>query len=326
MKTTLLFPLLLAGLALAGCNSATRSNTDTEANTFVTPAPDPVIDPQAAPAGSPSTSSTSSSDATYNNSLQSSSATTSANNVDTTETSLTPPPATPSTDPAVTSSLPSSTYSSIDATRTTPVSTPDATSSSSSSVSAATTPQETVDVAASATQTPPAPSPNTSLTAESDRIPSTVTPSDLPKTSSESTFAAPVASSTLTGDISGRLTEWKLNATDIQADLDRGATITRSKNDIVGAPTGASDDDVVETMVKGKLQADMHTSTAKIDVDASNGEVTLKGTAASADAIGRATALALDTQGVTKVSSDLKLATGETPSAEANAATPPPQN
>lgn len=316
MKTTLLFPLLLAGLALAGCNSATRSDTATETNTFVTPAPEPVINPTATPDGS-ATSSPSTSDATYNNSLQSSSATTSANNVDTTESSVSTTPA--SSEPFATGTLPSSTYSSIDASRTTPTSTPDVSST-------AEVPQPTVDVAASATQTPPAPSPDTSLTAESDRIPATVTPSDLPKTSSDSTFAEPVASSALSGDISGRLTEWKLNAADIQADLDRGATITRSKNDIVGAPTGASDDDVVETMVKGKLQADMHTSTAKIDVDAANGEVTLKGTAASADAIGRAIALSLDTQGVARVSSDLKLANGETSSAEANAATPPPQN
>lgn len=310
MKPTLLLPLLLAGLALAGCNSATRSNSDLETNTFVTPAPEPVINPQPAAAAS--------ADATYNNSLQSSSASTSANNVDTTETSA-GTPATPSTEPAVTSSLPNSTYSSIDAARTTPTSTPDA---------ASTTPQATVDVAASATQTPPVPSPDTSLTAQSDRLQPTITPSDLPKTSSDNTFAEPVSSSTLTGDISGRLTEWRLNASDIQADLDRGATITRSKTDLVGAPTGATDDDIVETMVKGKLQADMQTSSAKIDVDAMNGEVTLKGSAANADAIGRAIALSLDTQGVTKVSSDLKLSANEGSSTDTNrdAASPTPQN
>jgi hyperosmotically inducible periplasmic protein len=84
-------------------------------------------------------------------------------------------------------------------------------------------------------------------------------------------------------------------------------TIVRTKDNIVGAPTGASDDDVVETMVKGKLQADSETAKAMIDVDAKNGEVTLKGSADSANAVGRAIALALDTQGVTKVSSDVKV-------------------
>jgi osmotically-inducible protein OsmY len=75
----------------------------------------------------------------------------------------------------------------------------------------------------------------------------------------------------------------------------------------VGAPTGASDDDVIETMVKGKLQADSETAAAMIDVDANDGEVSLKGSASSANVVGRAIALALDTQGVTKVSADVKV-------------------
>lgn len=60
-------------------------------------------------------------------------------------------------------------------------------------------------------------------------------------------------------------------------------------------------------MVKGKLQADSQVSNAKIEAEAKGGEVTLKGTADTADQIGRAIALALDTQGVTKVSSDIKV-------------------
>lgn len=75
----------------------------------------------------------------------------------------------------------------------------------------------------------------------------------------------------------------------------------------MGAPTGSTDDEVIETMVKGKLQADSHTAKASIEVDANNGEVMLKGSADSADVLGRAMALALDTQGVTKVSSDVKV-------------------
>lgn len=60
-------------------------------------------------------------------------------------------------------------------------------------------------------------------------------------------------------------------------------------------------------MVKGKLQADAEVSAAMIDVKAQNGEVTLKGSVDNAGQIGRAIALALETQGVTKVSSDIKL-------------------
>jgi hyperosmotically inducible protein len=104
-----------------------------------------------------------------------------------------------------------------------------------------------------------------------------------------------------------RITEWRLGPTELQAYLDRGVTIVRTKDTVVGAPTGSTDDEVIETMVKGKLQADSETAKASIEVDANNGEVMLKGSADSAAALGRAMALALDTQGVTKVSSDVKV-------------------
>jgi len=98
-----------------------------------------------------------------------------------------------------------------------------------------------------------------------------------------------------------------LGDAEIQADLDRGVTIVRTKDSVVGAPTGNTDDEVIRTMVKGKLQADSETAKAMIDVDAKKGEVTLKGSADSASQVGRAIALALNTQGVTKVSSDVKI-------------------
>jgi hyperosmotically inducible protein len=98
-----------------------------------------------------------------------------------------------------------------------------------------------------------------------------------------------------------------LGDAELQADLDRGVTIVRTKDTVVGAPTGNTDDDVIETMIKGKIQADADTAKAMIDVDAKSGEVTLKGSADSASQVGRAIALALDTQGVTKVSSDVKV-------------------
>jgi osmotically-inducible protein OsmY len=103
------------------------------------------------------------------------------------------------------------------------------------------------------------------------------------------------------------MTEWRLGDAELQADLDRGVAIVRTKDTVAGAPTGNTDDQVIETMVKGKLQADSDTAKAMIDVKAKNGEVTLKGSADSASQIGRAIALALDTQGVTKVSSEVKV-------------------
>jgi osmotically-inducible protein OsmY len=119
--------------------------------------------------------------------------------------------------------------------------------------------------------------------------------------------AATTGAAAGTAEISTRITELRLAPAEIQADLDRSVTIVRTKDSVVGAPTGATEDSVIETMVKGKLQADPQVSTAMIDVEAKNGEVTLKGSADSASQIGRAIALALDTQGVMKVSSDIKV-------------------
>jgi hypothetical protein len=124
--------------------------------------------------------------------------------------------------------------------------------------------------------------------------------------SSKSTSATVAAT---TGDITTHITEWRLAPSDIQADLDRGVTIVRTNDTIVGAPTGNTDDSVLVTMIKGKLQADSELSAiaSEIDVQAHNGEVTLKGNAKSADQVGRAIALSLSTAGVTKVSSELKV-------------------
>ncbi|MEO5958778.1 MAG: BON domain-containing protein [Opitutaceae bacterium] len=106
-----------------------------------------------------------------------------------------------------------------------------------------------------------------------------------------------------------RITEWRLSPTEIQADLDRNVTIMRTKDSIVGAPTGNTEDAVLVTLVQGKLQADSQVAAvaSKIEVDAKSGEVTLKGSAASPELVGRAIALALNTEGVMKVSSDLKI-------------------
>lgn len=84
-------------------------------------------------------------------------------------------------------------------------------------------------------------------------------------------------------------------------------TIVRTKDVGAGAPTGAMDDSVVLTMVQNKLQADSELSSLRLEVQAHSNEVTLKGTAQSANQIGRAIALALETEGVTKVSSDIKV-------------------
>jgi osmotically-inducible protein OsmY len=104
------------------------------------------------------------------------------------------------------------------------------------------------------------------------------------------------------------MAQWKLTASDIQADLDNRREIVRTKDENVGAATATNDKSVIESMVKGRLEADSDIAALKIKVDADkHGDVTLKGKARSAEEVGRAIALALDTEGVTKVTSKIKL-------------------
>ncbi len=109
------------------------------------------------------------------------------------------------------------------------------------------------------------------------------------------------------GDISARITEWRLSPSELKSDLDSGVAIVRTKESTAGAPTGSTDDTVLKTMVTGKLQADSDLSKASIQAEAKSGEVTLSGSAEKPEAVGRAIALALETQGVTKVTSEIKV-------------------
>ena len=104
------------------------------------------------------------------------------------------------------------------------------------------------------------------------------------------------------------MVEWKLSASDIQADLDNDNPIVRTKDTSAGAPTGKIDKSVVKSAVEGKLAADSDLAPLKLDVDVDRtGEVKLSGKAHSAEQVGKAIASALDTDGVGKVTSKIKL-------------------
>jgi uncharacterized lipoprotein NlpE involved in copper resistance len=106
--------------------------------------------------------------------------------------------------------------------------------------------------------------------------------------------------------ISDKLTEWKLTPSDIKADLKKGGAIVRTKTVAAGETVASVADNArIVTVINGKLVADADLSALKINVDANAGQVTLKGTASSEAAIGKAIALALDTNGVTQVTSEL---------------------
>ncbi len=102
--------------------------------------------------------------------------------------------------------------------------------------------------------------------------------------------------------VAGKLVEWKLTPADLKADLEKGGRVVRSKTASAGAKTGAMFDNAkVITVINGKLLADSQLSAIKINVDAKDGIVTLKGTVKSPELIGRAIALALDTDDVVQV-------------------------
>jgi len=102
--------------------------------------------------------------------------------------------------------------------------------------------------------------------------------------------------------IADKFAEWKLTPSDIKTDLEKGGRVVRSKSSTVGAKAGATFDNAkVVTVINAKLVGDSKLSAIKINVDADQGIVTLKGTVKSPDLIGRAIALALDTDDVVQV-------------------------
>jgi hypothetical protein len=109
--------------------------------------------------------------------------------------------------------------------------------------------------------------------------------------------------------VATKLTEWKLTPADIKADLEQGGRVVREKTAAAGERAGAMFDNAkAVTAINARLLTDPKLSALKINVDADQGVVTLKGTVESPELIGRAIALALDTDGVTRVVSLLTVA------------------
>ena len=119
--------------------------------------------------------------------------------------------------------------------------------------------------------------------------------------------------------IANKLTEWKLTPSDIKADLEKTGRVVRDKTLATGEKVGGALDNArIVTVINGKYVADKDLAARKINVDADHGVVTLTGTAGSVDLIGRAIALALNTDGVTRVIGLLKVEAADATT------TPPP--
>jgi osmotically-inducible protein OsmY len=102
--------------------------------------------------------------------------------------------------------------------------------------------------------------------------------------------------------IADKLVEWHLTSDDIKQDLARTGQVVRSKAAVAGEKIA---DARIITVIKSKYVLDRDLSAIDINVDCKGGEVTLNGTVASAALVGRAAGLALDTNGVSNVTSRL---------------------
>jgi osmotically-inducible protein OsmY len=111
--------------------------------------------------------------------------------------------------------------------------------------------------------------------------------------------------------LGAKLEALQLRAQDVREDLERSGRIVRRKAREAGdAVTDAGRDAAISAEIKGKLAADPELSAFAVDVDTNGGRVTLSGSAPSHEAIGRATLLALETDGVREVVSTLQVKAG----------------
>ena len=106
--------------------------------------------------------------------------------------------------------------------------------------------------------------------------------------------------------VSEKLVEWHLTSDDIKADLAKTGQVVRSKTAEAGDRIG---DARIVTVVKAKYVLDRDLSALDINIGCTDGAVVLNGTVATPDLVGRATALALETDGVHLVTSRLKVKT-----------------
>jgi hyperosmotically inducible protein len=80
---------------------------------------------------------------------------------------------------------------------------------------------------------------------------------------------------------------------------------------LIGCERRSASDATINTAVKNKLAADVTTSAAKINVDTSNGVVTLSGMVPTAAERAEAERIARNTQGVTQVVNNITVERGE---------------
>jgi hypothetical protein len=107
---------------------------------------------------------------------------------------------------------------------------------------------------------------------------------------------------------SRKLREWNLDTDGLRGELDRAGRIIRERGRELGTRVAEETSDVrIVAVIKAKYTLDDELSAWDISVDCKQGHVTLTGFVRSADQVGRAIVLALDTDGVADVDSSLRV-------------------
>ncbi|HUJ85768.1 MAG TPA: BON domain-containing protein [Burkholderiales bacterium] len=108
--------------------------------------------------------------------------------------------------------------------------------------------------------------------------------------------------------LAAKLEALQLTADEVREELkQKGEVARRTAREVGQAASDAATDARITAEVKRKLLADPELSALDVSVNTTNGRVTLSGTVASADQIGKAMLLALETDGVRDVVSTLQV-------------------
>lgn len=108
--------------------------------------------------------------------------------------------------------------------------------------------------------------------------------------------------------LSAKLAAFELRGADVRDDLARtGRVVRRTVRAVSNAVTDATSDARITTTIKAKLVADRELSAWNIAVSTTDGRVTLSGSVATEEQIGRAVLLALEVSGVREVMSTIQV-------------------
>ena len=108
--------------------------------------------------------------------------------------------------------------------------------------------------------------------------------------------------------LAAKLEALDLRSEDIQKELaEKGSVVRRKAREISETAVDATADARVTATIKAKLAADQELSAISISVATTAGRVTLSGSVASPELIGKAMTLALGTEGVREVVSTMQI-------------------